>query len=331
MQNSRATNDKYAVVKRNNPKITKPIKMLAWTNQKTILLNDDGEMRIFKKFTDPHIIYSLKDPYKSYDNILGMHPTDSIVLFSLKEANHVGIMNIHYFDGFQLKDFDQILSVAYEPKCLTIVDKNGIHIYYVAQGFVKLNVFKVGYIKVVLPIISNSVSPFTRNVITKQLFGMLYMLKLSKEPEAKRFKYTLKLFNITKFYKGYSCKASFTLKSPICDIVPLHCRGLLAILTLDSDLFILHMETQTLISDPNGISNLKPYKVLNISATNKLVIFENRRIAVVDITNEWKVVYESKADQETGYCMVGETAVVNEECIIFNDGSKFCELKKLSE
>lgn len=326
MQSERVHENKFTVTKRNNPKITKAIRAITWTNGTTVSLSVDGEMRMFKKFTDPHILYYLKEPYRSFQSILGMHPSDCIALFNTRGSSAVGVLNVVNFETFQLTGFNEVFSVSYEPKCLVIVDKNGVHIYYVAQGFTKISIIKFGLIKLSLLTASRAIDASIRFYLTKQSFGMLYLMKFLSQNISNHFKYSIKLFTISKHSKGYHAKASLTLPSPAIDIVPLEFCGLVAVLTANRSLFLFHVESQTLVSEPFGANVFKPYKITAIKS-GELVAFEGKRVVVIDFINGWRIAHEGKFDQDGGENMVSGCASSSDGVIIFNEGTKFCELK----
>lgn len=320
--------DKFTLNKYCFPQVSSPIQSIACLSDKVITLDTKKTVRIFSDMKGGnHTAYELSGSAAVYKNILALPLTDYILLYNTEEGRSIGFLGTINFDFQEINNFSSILSVSSEPKSFVIVDNTGAHIYYIGQGYYKLNIFKIGCIQ--LSKLPNEVKlcPSERYYITKQLYGNLYLLKFIKKTKQNEFHYRIKLFYIPRFYKGHHRKASLSLNQRIADIIPMSPRGLVAILTIDNQLLILNIETQSIIGESNCYGNIRPYKIMSIGQKAEIVVFETKRTMVIDVADSWKTVFESRADQETSDKLVNEVVVDDDGKIVFNEGSKICVLR----
>ena len=326
----KANPTKYCLTKHFCPRVTGSIQSMAVLNDKIIALDSDRVIRIFTDFKGTHLAFPLGGRAVVYTEIVAVPSTDYIVLWNESDKKSVAIMDIRCFGFEELTGFSGICSVVSEEKALTIVDIKGVHIYYICEGYSKLNVIKVGYIQLTKINADLDASRY-RHYIAKQSYYTLYLLKFVRKTQNDDFHYTMKLYYISKFFKGYYRKASVSLKQPVIDMVPLGPRCLIAILTADNTLQILDVESESLIIEPNRYSSMRPYKIMNMGANGELLVIEPKRLSIIDIINNWNVVFENKNDGEAHNKLVNDVVCMAHEKIIFNEDAKICIIKRNNE
>lgn len=311
-----------------HPQVTSPVQSITYLKEKVITLDDFKVIRVFHDLKGSPIEYPLKDQAALYANITAVPKTNYLALWGGSQDRSIGFVHHSNFMFCELGDFAGVYAVCCEEKALTVVDSKGVHIYYVSQGYTKLNVFKLGVIHLSKIMDDSPSSNPVRHYLAKQVNYTLYLLKFIKKTQNGDYHYRFKLYYLPRFYKGFHRKASFHTSQQISDFAVLGPRALVALTTVDSQLLVLNLESKVLIKEPGTYGSLRPYKAVGIGLNGELVAFELKRTVVISTSDDWAIVYESKVDQDTGDRLVNDAVEMGAHKVLYAEGSKICILKE---